>query len=179
MIREFVVMLVLTGAAAADDLSDGGTTNPEELSINGQLDRLRQGDGGPMAGIYGYAAAKSGDHKAAREIFSKLADDGNAQAMTWMSWIEDNGLGGFEDPDAAAEWDRRAMRAGSEVGMFNYGLDLMRGRGVVRDEAMARVLIQKAASLGLEAAQRMVDSDFDLDVATPDADNWKYEEQLY
>ena len=99
--------------------------------------------------------------------------------MTWMSWIEDNGLGGPEDPDAAAEWDRRAMEAGSEIGMFNYGLDLLRGRGVPSDQAKGQALIRKAASLGVEAAERLVASDFDLDVVTPDADNWKYEKRLY
>ena len=178
--RVLIASLALVGAAQADDdVSDGGILNPPELSLEGQLERLRRGELGPMTGAYGYAAAKSGNHAVAREIFSDIAGNGNVQAMTWMSWIEDNGLGGPEDPDAAAEWDRRAMEAGSEIGMFNYGLDLLRGRGVPTDQAKGQALIRKAASLGVEAAERLVASDFDLDVVTPDADNWKYEKRLY
>jgi uncharacterized protein len=65
----------------------------------------------------------------ARKLFENCANDGWTGAMTWMSQLEDNGLGGPENPDAAAEWDRRAADAGDPVGKFNYGLDLMRGRG--------------------------------------------------
>lgn len=88
--------------------------------------------------------------------------------------MENNGLGAPENPDAAAEWDRRAAEAGDPVGQFNYGLDLMRGRGVVQDEAAGRALIDDAARSGLAVARRLQDKGYDLDEITPDADNWKY-----
>jgi len=179
MLRSIFLTLALTGIAIAEDGDADGTLNPEELSLRGQLDRLRHNELGPMTGSYGYAAAKEGSYSDAREIFGTLAEQGNMQAMSWMAWVEDNGLGGLEDAEKAAEWDRRAMEAGSEVGMFNYGLDLLRGRGVEQDEAHGRALVARAASLGSRAAQHLVDSDFDLDVVTPDADNWKYEEKLF
>lgn len=179
MLRPILITLALTGTAFAEDSDADGTLNPEELSLRGQLDRLRHNELGPMTGSYGYAAAKEGSHSEAREIFSTLSDQGNIQAMSWMAWIEDNGLGGPEDAEKAAEWDRRAMEAGSEVGMFNYGLDLLRGRGVEQNEEHGRALVTEAASLGSRAAQHLVDSDFDLDVVTPDADNWKYEKKLF
>ena len=94
--------------------------------------------------------------------------------MTWMSQLENNGMGGDYNPDAAAEWDRRAAEAGDPVGQFNYGMDLMRGHGVARDEALGRSYIDQAARDGLDIAKRLQEADYDLDEVTPDADNWKY-----
>lgn len=94
--------------------------------------------------------------------------------MTWMSQLDDNGLGAPEDPAAASEWDRRAAEAGDPVGQFNYGLDLMRGRGVPYDPGAGRALVDRAAEAGLPVARRLQGADYDLDEVTPDADNWKY-----
>ena len=156
-----------------------GTLNPEELSMCGFIERMRADEVHPLLGAVGYGAAKSGNHEAAREIFSEVANSGNVMAMTWMAWMEDNGLAGPENAEAAAEWDRLSMEGGSAVGAFNYGLDVLRGRGVVRDEELGRKIIRRAARLGDRSAQHLIDNDFDLDSVTPDADEWKYERRLY
>ena len=156
-----------------------GTHNPEELTICSHIDRMRHGETHPVMGFIGYIEAKAGNHDTAREIFSTLAEKGNAPAMTWMAWMEDNGLGGPEDAAAAAEWDRRSMEAGSSVGAFNYGLDILRGRGVAYDEEFGRQIIKRAAELSDRSAQHLIDNDFDLDSVTPDADEWKYEKKLF
>ncbi len=156
-----------------------GTKNPEELSLRGALDRLRHDEWHPMTSALGYGAAKAGMHEDAREIFEDSAARGNVQGMTWLSWMEDNGLAGPENPEAAANWDRRAMELGSEVGAFNFGLDVLRGRGVPHDQAYGEAIIRKAAEMGSPEAQHLIDNDFDLDSVTPDADEWKYEKRLY
>lgn len=156
-----------------------GTKNPEELSLKGALDRLRHGEWHPMTSALGYGAAKAGMHGVAREIFTDSANRGNVQGMTWLAWIEDNGLAGREDPKAAAQWDRRAMELGSEIGAFNYGLDILRGRGVPFDQALGEAIIQEAARMGSPEAQHLIDQDYDLDAVTPDADEWKYEKRLF
>ena len=51
----------------------------------------------------------------------------------------------------------------------------MRGRGVRQDEAAGRKMVDRAAAQGLPIAKRMVESGYDLDEVTPDADNWKYQ----
>jgi len=158
---------------------DFGTKNPEELSMRGALDRLRHGEWHPMTGAIGYGAAKAGLHEEAREIFTESARRDNLQGLTWLSWMEDNGLAGPENPEAAAALDRRAMELGSEVGAFNYGLDVLRGRGVPYDQALGEQIIRKAAEMGSETAQHLIDNDFDLDAVTPDADAWKYEKRLF
>ncbi|WP_095590140.1 tetratricopeptide repeat protein [Actibacterium ureilyticum] len=179
-----IVFLVSGVAAWADDRSmrsdADGTHNPEELSLRGALDRLKHDEAHPMEYALGYGAAKAGLHDEAKRLFEGAVNRHESpQAMTWLSWMADNGLAGPEDPKAAAEWDRRAAEAGSEVGMFNYGLDLLRGRGVERDEEKGRQMIESAAALGQPRAQHLIDNDYDLESVTPDADSWKYRELLY
>ena len=122
----------------------------------------------------GYYITKAGRHVQARKLFSRCADAGYTGAMTWMSQLDDNGLGAPENPDSAADWDLRAAEAGDPVGMYNYGLDLMRGRGRARDMEAGRQLVDRAAEAGLPTARRLQAAGYDLDEVTPDADNWKY-----
>ena len=153
---------------------DGGTLNPEELTLNRVMKDAAEGHTSMTVCATGYYITKSGRHAMARKLFERCAADGWTGAMTWMSQLEDNGLGGPENPDAAAEWDRRAADAGDPVGKFNYGLDLMRGRGVPLNMALGRRLVDEAARDGLAPARTLKAADYDLDVVTPDADNWKY-----
>ena len=60
------------------------------------------------------------------------------------------------------------------MGKFNYGIALMRGHGVTRDEVLGRRLVDEAAGEGLEIARRLQTAGYDLDEVTPDADDWKY-----
>lgn len=156
------------------DAGAGGTLNPEELTLNRVMKDIAEGRTSMTICATGYYITKSGRHEMARELFERCAEAGWTGAMTWMSQLDDNGLDGPENPDAAAEWDRRAAEAGDPVGKFNYGLDLMRGRGVVENKALGRRYIDEAADNGLPSARRLKGAGYDLDVVTPDADNWKY-----
>lgn len=171
--RAFLAVLVLGGPLYAET-EDLGSLNPDEMSLGRMVEDAGQGKTSMTICASGYLMTKSGRHGAAREVFSRCAADGYTGAMTWMSQLDDNGFGAPEDPDAAAQWDKQAAELGDPIGMFNYGLDLMRGRGVAEDQAEGRRLIDKAASLGLPVAERLKAADYDLDEVTPDADNWKY-----
>ncbi len=169
-----LTLLVLPAATAAEDTGALGTLNPDELTWQSQIDKIRRGETDMTLCASGYMMTKSGDHATARAIFEACARDGYTGAMTWMSQLDNNGLGGEYNPDAAAEWDRRAAEAGDPVGKFNYGMDLMRGHGVAQDKALGRRYVDDAASAGLEIARKLQGADYDLDAVTPDADNWKY-----
>ncbi|MBM7066407.1 tetratricopeptide repeat protein [Actibacterium sp. 188UL27-1] len=160
--------------AETEDADPGGILNPSELTWESMLERAEQGETGMVICSTGYAITKKGEHDAARRLFENCARDGYTGTMTWMSQLDNNGLGGSYDPDAAAEWDRKAAELGDPVGKFNYGLDLMRGHGVARDESLGRKYVDDAARDGLEIAKRLQRADYDLDEVTPDADNWKY-----
>lgn len=177
MIRSAAFLACFAVPLFADDLpNDGpeGVLNPLDTGIPRAMQNARDGNTDMMTCALGYYITKSGNHEDARELFTACAEAGYTGAMTWMSQLENNGLGAPENPDAAAEWDRRAAEAGDPVGQFNYGLDLIRGRGVVQDEASGRRLIDEAAAAGLAIARRLQDADYDPRAVTPDADEWKY-----
>lgn len=171
------LVLIAAIAAATPVLAEdeaGGTLNPEELTINRILEDAENGITSMTSCAAGYYITKAGRHVEARKLFRRCADAGYTGAMTWMSQLDDNGLGAPENPDSAADWDLRAAEAGDPVGMYNYGLDLMRGRGRVQDVEAGRQLVDRAAAAGLPTARRLQAAGYDLDEVTPDADNWKY-----
>lgn len=168
-------LMIATSATAEEDPSVYGTLNPEELTWQSQVDKAREGHTDMSVCASGYMMTKSGDHASARAIFEACADAGYTAAMTWMGQMDNNGLGGAYDPDAAAEWDRRAADLGDPVGKFNHGLNLMRGHGIAQDEALGRQYIDTAAAEGLRVARRLQDAGYDLEEVTPDADSWKYQ----
>lgn len=187
-----VAMIVMGGGAAwaADDpaakdltmdmgedtqITERGTLNPHEMSMAQVMENIRRGQTDMVLCSQGYLVTKSGRHEIARELFRNCSNAGWTGAMTWMSQLEDNGLGGPQDLEAAAEWNRRAAEAGDPVGKFNHGLDLMRGWGVARDQEAGRRLVDEAARDGLPVARRLQSADYDLDEVTPDADEWRYQ----
>ena len=166
--------LALSAPAQEAEPDDGGTLNPPEMGIDRVLQNIREGHTDMVTCASGYYITKKGDHADARDVFGACAEDGWTRAMTWMGQMENNGLGGDYDPDAAAEWDRRSAEAGDTVGKFNHGLNLLRGHGVPRDEAAGRALIDEAAAEGLDSAQRLKAAGYDPEEVTPDADRWRY-----
>ena len=176
-IPSLILLAALALAASplrAEDPGIYGDLNPEELTLNRVLQNADRGETTMTTCAAGYLITKAGRHGQARALFERCAEAGYTGAMTWMSQLDDNGLGAPENPDAAAEWDRRAAEAGDPVGQYNLGLDMMRGRGTRQDIDAGRALIDRAAEAGLPSAQRLRAAGYDLDVATPDADNWKY-----
>lgn len=170
----FAAVLTATASAAQENMGAMGTLNPDELTWQSQLDKAQRGETNMTVCASGYMMTKSGDHAGARAIFEACANDGYTGAMTWMGQLENNGLGGAYDPDAAAAWDKRAADAGDPVGKFNYGLALLRGHGVAQNEALGRRYVDTAANEGLKIARRLQGAGYDPDEVTPDADNWKY-----
>lgn len=168
--------LLLAGAAWADEQ---GELNPPEMTLKRMQDRATEGQVDMMVCASGYLLTKKGDHEGARAIFEACAEAGYTGAMTWMSQMDDNGLGAPENPEAATDWSRRAAEAGDPIGQFNYGVAKLRGRGTAVDEAEGRALVDKAAEAGLEIAQRLKGADYDLDEVTPDADGWKFNPKLF
>ncbi|MCY4316538.1 MAG: sel1 repeat family protein [Roseovarius sp.] len=171
----FAIALPLTALAEPKTVSDEyGTLNPVDTGFGKAMSNIENGIADMTTCAAGYHITKAGRHFDARKLFETCANAGYTGAMTWMSQLENNGLGGEYDPDAAAEWDRRAAEMGDPVGKFNYGLDLMRGHGVARDVKLGRSYVDEAAIDGLAIAKRLQAADYNLDEVTPDADNWKY-----
>jgi uncharacterized protein len=166
--------LSVTCVSAEPDDDPGGTLNPDEMTWQSMLDRAEGGETGMVLCATGYMMTKSGDHAAARTLFRNCAEAGYTGAMTWMSQLDNNGLGAEYNPDASAAWDRQAAALGDSVGKLNHGLNLLRGHGIAQNEALGRRFVDEAAAEGDESARRLQAAGYDPEEVTPDADNWKY-----
>jgi len=169
-----IFFLMALPAAAAAEEDAGGQLNPPEMGVAKVLDTIRNGETDMVSCASGYFMTKAGNHGDAREVFEACAEAGWTATMTWMSQLDANGLGADHDPDAAADWSRRAAEAGDPVGQFNYGLALIRGHGVARNVDRGKRMIDMAASAGLGIALRLKNARYDLSTVTPDADEWKF-----
>lgn len=94
-----------------------------------------------------------GDEKTAREIWEKMAADGDAQAMNNLGVVYDQGLGVEPDPGRAAHWFAQSANAGNPSGMSNYGRMLEQGRGMPANAAEAARWFDQAARKGQAEAQ--------------------------
>ena len=179
--RTFVLALtslLLANAALAEPPKtvedEFGVLNQQDTGVEMLKRKIEMGVVDSVTCSLGFSVAKYTRHELARKLATRCAEAGYTKAMTWMGHLENNGLGGDYNPDAAAEWDRRAAKAGDPVGRYNYGLALLRGHGVARNEALGRSYIDQAAKDGLAIAKRLKAAGYDLDEVTPDADNWRY-----
>ncbi|MEO1066562.1 MAG: sel1 repeat family protein [Pseudomonadota bacterium] len=151
-----------------------GILNPQDTGREMLKRKIEMGVIDSVTCSLGINVTKTSDHTLSRKLTRQCAEAGYTKAMTWMSQLENNGLGGDYNPDASAEWDRRAADAGDPVGQFNHGLNLIRGHGIAQNETLGRHFVDQAAKRGLGIAKRLQGADYDLDEVTPDADNWKY-----
>lgn len=168
------------GAHADTPESDTlGMLNPEEMTLRSFVERARNGEADPVICMQGYMAVKSGRHNWGNEIFKTCSEHGYTSVYHWRSYMAHNGLGRPESPEEAAAWDKKAADAGDPIGLFNYGLDLLRGHGVANDPILGRKYIDRAATAGLEDAVTLQDAAYDPAVVTPDSDEWKYKKPLF
>ena len=168
-------LLLVAPACALESASDAdGELNPQQLTIDYWVAKLDQKPFDRRICQYGYPAAKMGNHPAARRIFEACANAGVAGAMPWMAWTEENGYDKPSNPEAATKRDRTLAETGSSLGAFNYGLDLLRGRGVPQDVIAGRADIDRAAQGGDATAKELAASGYDPEAVTPDADKERY-----
>ena len=173
-----LTMMALACAARAEPPAatedDFGVLNPQDTGREMLTRKIEMGLIDSVTCSLGINVTKNDNHELARKLTRRCAEAGYTKAMTWMSQMENNGLGGDYNPDASAAWDRRAAEAGDPVGQFNHGMNLMRGHGIAQDEELGRRFVDQAAEDGLEIAKRLQGADYDLNEVTQDADNWKY-----
>ncbi|MDR3358925.1 MAG: sel1 repeat family protein [Desulfovibrio sp.] len=104
-------------------------------------------------GVEALCAYESGDFFRARDIWQKLAESGDGQAMNNLGVLYDQGKGLEEDTGRAAHWFERAARAGHPAGMSNYGRMLESGRGIAENPREAARWFEMAAREGQPEAQ--------------------------
>ena len=171
----FIFLSAASGshAAMSETVTEDGVLNPEEMTMSYFANRYDFKSGKSTACIYGYWATKGGDHDNGKKIFDKCAAADIEAAMIWLSYMYENGYAVERDFKTATEWSKKAADRGYKVGEYNYGLSLLRGHGIKKNDAAGREWIARSAAQGFEAAQQLIDSNYDLDIAIPDADEPK------
>jgi uncharacterized protein len=101
----------------------------------------------------GMEAFTRGRYADARKALSGPAEEGDAQAMTYMGEMLMRGLGGTRDELKARDYITRAQAAGNSRATFLLGSMHLAGNLVARDAAKGAELIREAADKGEPAAQ--------------------------
>ncbi|WP_372054117.1 hypothetical protein P7L74_21790 [Tistrella mobilis] len=106
----------------------------------------------------GFATAahawETGDYAAARSLFGRLAEAGDARAGFYLGVMAEQGQGQDADPAGAAVWYGRAAEAGDARAAFNLArlLDQGAAPALPADPARAARLYEQAARAGIVAA---------------------------
>lgn len=139
-----------SGAAAAGAAVGAAavTAAPSQLDQKQVEPQWPEGPAGDAA-----KAWAAGDMRAAREIWEKMAADGDGQAMNNLGVLYDQGHGVEPDPGRAAHFFAQSANAGNPAGMSNYGRLLEQGRGIPMNPAEAARWFDLAARKGQAEAQ--------------------------
>ncbi len=106
------------------------------------------------AGYYeGVAAYERGDYATALREFRPLAEQGNADAQSFLGFMYQEGQGVPQDYAAAVRWYRKAAKQGDADAQNNLGFMYRDGRGVPQDYAQAARWFRSGAELGDAFAQ--------------------------
>ena len=99
------------------------------------------------------AAYNNGDYQNAFIDFKKLAEQGNAEAQTWLGMMYSKGKGIPEDDQEAVDWYRKAAEQGDAEAQYNLGVMYGEGTGVSENDRLAATWYRKAANQGIAEAQ--------------------------
>jgi TPR repeat protein len=91
------------------------------------------------------AAYKTGDFKAAMQIYRTLADEGDAFAQFSMGYMYRRGEGVTRDDAEALKWYRKAAEKGYGPAQSNLGFMYQSGKGVPQDLDVAAFWFGKAS----------------------------------
>ena len=91
---------------------------------------------------------RSEQYGAALDLFARLADKGNANAMAYLGMYHYNGCGTQPDAEAAVRWYGKAAEKGHPIAMTEMGIFLHHGRGVPKDREKGFSFFTRAAENG-------------------------------
>lgn len=99
------------------------------------------------------AALSSGDFQSAIKEFTRLADNGDARAQSYLGYMYYAGEGVGRDYRQAVQWYSKAAAQGDRDAQYNLAVAYAFGNGVEQDYAEAVKWYRKAAGQDLAAAQ--------------------------
>ena len=165
----FALFLGLSSTVAqaqlvTEDADENGVLNPADFSWRAymaQLDRFPDRVG--MTCDAAYLLDKTGDHLGALAFFKECVKRGNAPSMVYLSYFYEAGRGVPVDLAEANRLMKMAADSGYGLAQYHYGMALLLGLGLDKNEAEGRALIVKAAQQGDRDAIALVKSGFKMD----------------
>ncbi|MEO1080314.1 MAG: tetratricopeptide repeat protein [Pseudomonadota bacterium] len=154
LLRPIGAALCLSAASAqaqyaVEDADDHGVLNPVDYSERHYMDLLQRFPERAGTTCYGaYILDKTDSYNDTLEFFKACAERGSPGAMVYLSHLYEMGLGTAPNPEEATRWVREAAERGYAVGQYHYGLALLDGRGVDRDDEAGRKWLSRAAAQG-------------------------------
>jgi TPR repeat protein len=115
----------------------------------------------------GVAAHGRGDYATALQLWSPLADRGNARAQNNLGEMYRLGRGVPQDYAAALTWYRKAADQGDAIAQDALGTMYHDGRGVPQDYSEATRWYRKAADQGFAEAQIMLGNSYESGWGVP------------
>ncbi len=107
--------------------------------------------------VQAWEAYERNDYSTAFVGFKNLADQGDADAQTYMGWMYLEGRGVPKDNLQAVAWYRKAAEQGSADAQYNLGLMYDKGEGVPKDKQSAYFWWLVASAQGDQDAAKLCD----------------------
>lgn len=140
---------ILSGALAVAASCASLAVSADDLSYQGFVHSDKR-----IKCLYGYAAAKTGDHAAAMHIFNDcIARWNDVYSMIWLAQMYESGSGVPKDLGKAAALIKRGAEqpegtAYASLARYHWGVALWEGNGVAADPEQARSWLERAAAEG-------------------------------
>lgn len=112
----------------------------------------------PIKCLYGYAAEKTGDHRAAIQIFEDCIRRWNSvYSMIWLAHIYETGINVKQDLRYATALLKRGAETDDAAGYsslakYHYGVALFEGKGVTQNQPEAIQWLKKSLDEGITEA---------------------------
>jgi TPR repeat protein len=100
----------------------------------------------------GMAAYNAGDYDAALQEWRPLAEQGDAEAQTYLGVMYNVGNGMIKDYAEAVDWYRKAAEQGHADAQFNLSTMYKNGYGVIQDAVIEHMWINISGANGHFAA---------------------------
>ena len=164
----FAALLALSSVPAQAQLveenaDETGVLNPSDYSWRAfisLLDLFPERIG--MTCDSAYLLDKGGNHQQALALFKECARRGNAPSMVYLSYFYEDGRGIPVDLAESTRWMKIAAETGYGLAQYHYGMALLLGRGVAKNEEEGRIWIAKAAQQEDKDAVALVKCGFKL-----------------
>lgn len=157
--KPITILMIFIGCLAGSGWASAGSPSPtpQAKTANSSASLFQSA----------VSAYERKNYPVALKIFTKLAEQGHANAQFALGVMYDNGEGVPKDASQAVTWYRKAAEQGHAGAQFALGIMYRHGEGVSKDMAQAAAWYRKAAEQGHAGAQFSLGAMYDSGEGVP------------